>query len=242
MPLSTAERDLLTATVRAIPFDLETVLTEHATARARALARASEIKATGKTDAEAIRQAKEEGHRFEAVTFEDVQPAWEARRVEVVVIGDPAYVRYLFDERSKNLDVTLVGWHDKQSLRGHQISVNQRGQRGALRGITRGSALHVASYYTGRVRPGHGEIDGLLVAPHIDQTFELTAFPVPALLEAWLPKVGIGGRVVVGGMNLKACQVAVANWVDAGVLEHVGDAGNCWAGVKAQDAGQEERV
>lgn len=57
---------------------------------------------------------------------------------------------------------------------------------------------------------------------------------------------GLGGQLVVGGMNLKVVQKAVAALVASGMAVAGNQAGNCWTGVKVSEepveANQDEPV
>ena len=221
MTLSLAERDVLKSAVKGYPFDVDAKDAEYAAAVTK-------------------------GDLLEKPAKADIQQQWESRPVEVVIIGDPTPVLDLYDGRGKNLHVYLLGFNDKQAARAYQISVNQRGHRGGLTVFTKTNPLRAAETYVAHVRPGHGEIDGLILGAHVDQLFELTMCPIPDLLTAWFPKIGLGGQLVVGGMNLKVVQKAVAALVASGMAVAGNQAGNCWTGVKVSEepveANQDEPV
>lgn len=210
MTLSLAERDVLKSAVKGYPFDVDAKDAEYAAAVTK-------------------------GDLLEKPTKAEIQQQWESRPVEIVVIGDPTPVLDLFDGRTKNLSVYLLGFNDKQAARAYQISVDQRGHRGSFTVFTRTNPLTAAETYVAHVRPGHGEIDGLILGAHVDQLFELTMCPIPDLLAAWFPKIGIGGQLVVGGMNLKVVQTAVAALVASGMAVAGAEAGNCWTGTKVSE-------
>lgn len=212
MTLSLAERDVLKSAVKAYPFDVDAKDAEYAE-------RAS--KAT--KDEPFARPAKA-----------DIQKQWESRPVEIVVIGDPTPVLDLYDARGQNLHVYLLGYRDKRAAKAYQISADQRA-KGSLTVFSKTDPVKAAETYVAHVRPGHGEIDGLVLGAHVDQLFELTMCPIPTLLDAWFPKLGIGAQLVVGGMNLKAVQTAVQTYIDDGRLVEVSTAGNCWTGRKVSE-------
>ena len=214
MTLSLAERDAIKGAVKGYPFDVDAKDAEYAVAQA---------------------DAQTKGEVFARPAKNEIRQQWESRPVEIVVIGDPTPVLDLYDARGKNLHVYLLGFNDKQAARAYQISVNQRGHRGGLTVFTKTNPLRAAETYVGHVRPGHGEIDGLILGAHVDQLFELTMCPIPDLLTAWFPKIGIGGQLVVGGMNLKVVQEAIAALVASGMAVAGAKAGNCWTGVKVSE-------
>lgn len=214
MTLSLAERDVLKSAVKGFPFDVDAKDAEYA-------------------------EAVTKGDLLERPAKADIQRQWESRPVEIVVIGDPTPVLDLYDGRSKNLSVYLLGFPDKQTVKAYQISVDQRGSRGSFTAMTKTNPLQAAETYVGHVRPGHGEIDGLILGAHVDQLFELTMCPIPTLIDAWFPKLGLGGQLVVGGMNLKAVQTALQVYIDDGRLVTLSTAGNCWTGTKANEEPQE---
>lgn len=191
MALSLAERDVLRGAVKGYPFDVDARDAEYA-----------EVVTKGDILA---RPAKTE-----------IRQQWESRSVEVVVIGRPDPIPDIFTSRSKGLYVTIF-WSSKRDL---EILKASLGNRAPDVTHMRVDALAFADSFRGHVRPGHAEIDMLIIGQ---------GAPRPAEnLAKWLSVVGIGGSILAYNYGSKvpgSITRTADDMIKAGVLELVGTAG-----------------